>query len=74
MPIATILLISTGITDRESLAQKRTYIIVGAFTVGMLLTPPDVVSQVLLALPIWVLFESGLILSKYFRQPDEEEE
>lgn len=74
VPIATILLISTGVTDRESLAQKRTYIIVGAFTVGMLLTPPDVVSQVLLALPIWVLFESGLVLSKYFRPPDDEEE
>lgn len=66
VPIATILLISTGITDRESLAGKRTYIIVGAFAIGMLLTPPDVVSQVLLALPIWLLFESGLFLSKYF--------
>ena len=74
VPIATILLISTGITSRESLAEKRTYIIVGAFTVGMLLTPPDVVSQVLLALPIWLLFESGLVLSKYFQATKEEEE
>ncbi len=74
VPIATILLISTGITSRESLAEKRTYIIVGAFTVGMLLTPPDVVSQVLLALPIWLLFESGLVLSKYFQAAKEEEE
>ena len=74
VPIATILLISTGITSRKSLAEKRTYIIVGAFTVGMLLTPPDVVSQVLLALPIWLLFESGLVLSKYFQATKEEEE
>ncbi len=71
VPIATILLISTGITTVESLAQKRTYIIVGAFTVGMLLTPPDVISQVLLALPIWVLFESGLLFSKYFKRADD---
>ena len=72
VPIATILLISTGITTSEALAEKRTYIIVGAFVFGMLLTPPDVVSQVLLALPIWLLFESGLILSKYFKPVEEE--
>ena len=74
VPIATILLITTGITTTEALAEKRTYIIVGAFAVGMLLTPPDVVSQVLLALPIWLLFESGLYLSKYFKGPENEEE
>ena len=74
VPIATILLISTGITTRESLAEKRSYIIVGAFTVGMLLTPPDFVSQILLAVPIWLLFESGLVLSKYFLPPQNEEE
>jgi sec-independent protein translocase protein TatC len=74
VPIATILLITTGISTTESLAEKRTYIIVGAFAVGMLLTPPDVVSQILLALPIWVLFESGLYLSKYFKGPEEEED
>jgi sec-independent protein translocase protein TatC len=72
VPIATILLISTGITTTEVLAQKRAYIIVGAFAIGMLLTPPDVVSQILLALPIWILFESGLILSKYFKPVDED--
>jgi len=74
VPIATILLVTTGITTTEALAAKRTYIIVGAFTVGMLLTPPDVVSQVLLALPIWFLFESGLVLSRYFKAPDNKEE
>ena len=72
VPIATILLITTGITTTEALAKKRAYIIVGAFAIGMLLTPPDIVSQFLLAVPVWLLFESGLILSKYFKGPENE--
>lgn len=68
MPIATILLISTGTTTAESLAKKRPYVIVGAFVVGMVLTPPDVISQILLAVPMWLLFELGLYLSKFFNQ------
>jgi len=67
MPIATILLISTGMTTAESLKKKRPYVIVGAFILGMLLTPPDVVSQVMLAIPMWLLFELGLYFSKYFK-------
>ena len=74
VPIATILLITTGVTTTEALAEKRAYIVVGAFAVGMLLTPPDIVSQFLLAIPIWLLFESGLILSKYFKGPEEDDE
>ncbi|MFT5350207.1 MAG: sec-independent protein translocase protein TatC [Planctomycetota bacterium] len=74
VPIATILLITTGITTTEALAEKRAYIIVGAFAIGMLLTPPDVVSQILLAVPIWLLFESGLLLSKYFKPDDKTED
>jgi len=66
MPIATILLISTGMTTAESLQQKRPYIIVAAFVVGMFLTPPDVISQIMLAVPMWLLFEIGLIFSKFF--------
>ena len=66
VPIATILLVYTGATTPESLAKKRPYIIVGAFVIGMLLTPPDIISQTLLALPMWVLFEFGLIASRYF--------
>ena len=52
--------------------QKRPYIIVGAFVVGMLLTPPDMISQTLLALPVWVLFELGVIFSRVYvrRGPD----
>ncbi|RTZ65690.1 MAG: twin-arginine translocase subunit TatC [Aquificaceae bacterium] len=68
MPIATILIISTGITTREKLAQKRPYVIVGAFVIGMILTPPDVISQVMLAVPMWLLFELGLVLSGVFKK------
>jgi len=64
VPIATIIVISTGMTTAEKLAGKRPYIIVFAFIVGMLLTPPDVVSQMLLAVPMWILFELGLIFSR----------
>jgi sec-independent protein translocase protein TatC len=68
VPIATILLILAGITTAESLASKRPYIIVGAFVIGMLLTPPDIISQTLLAVPMWLLFELGLIFSRILRR------
>jgi len=64
VPIATILLVSMGATTPEKLARKRPYVIVGTFVIGMVLTPPDIISQTLLALPMWVLFEIGLQLSK----------
>lgn len=64
VPIATILVITTGMTTAEKLAAKRPYIIVVAFVAGMLLTPPDVVSQMLLAIPMWLLFELGIIFSR----------
>lgn len=64
VPIATIVLVMAGATTPEKLAAKRPYVIVGAFVLGMLLTPPDIISQTLLALPMWVLFEVGLLLSR----------
>jgi sec-independent protein translocase protein TatC len=64
VPVVTILLVRTGFTTPESLVQKRPYIIVAAFVVGMLLTPPDVFSQTLLAIPMWLLFELGVWLSR----------
>ena len=64
VPIATIVLVLAGATTPENLAGKRPYVIVGAFVIGMLLTPPDVISQTLLALPMWVLFEIGLLFSR----------
>ncbi len=73
IPIATILLVWMGMTTPEKLASKRPYVIVGAFVIGMLLTPPDVISQTLLALPMWLLFEGGVIFSRFFvRNRDEE--
>lgn len=73
VPIATMLLVRTGATTRADLAAKRPYVIVGAFAGGMLLTPPDIISQVMLAIPVWLLFELGLWLSRWYgiQAPDE---
>jgi sec-independent protein translocase protein TatC len=73
VPIATILVVWSGISTAEKLAAKRPYVIVGAFVFGMLLTPPDVISQTLLAIPMWILFELGLIFSRFYTKPKEEE-
>jgi sec-independent protein translocase protein TatC len=64
VPIAIIILVSMGITTPDSLVEKRPYIIVGAFCIGMLLTPPDVISQTLLAIPMLILFEMGVFFSR----------
>jgi sec-independent protein translocase protein TatC len=66
LPIAIILLVWMGITTPESLTEKRPYIVVGIFIAAMLLTPPDVISQSLLAIPMWLLFELGVIFSRMF--------
>ena len=68
VPVATFLLVAAGMTTPDKLAEKRPYIIIGAFVIGMLLTPPDVISQSLLAVPIWLLFELGLLMSRIFLQ------
>jgi sec-independent protein translocase protein TatC len=60
IPVATVLLISAQVTTVEALAAKRPYVVVVCFIVGMLLTPPDIISQTLLAVPVWLLFEAGL--------------
>lgn len=72
IPVATVLCIRAGITTRQALADKRPYIIVLCFVFGMLLTPPDMISQSLLAIPTWMLFELGLFLSR-FSEPDREQ-
>jgi sec-independent protein translocase protein TatC len=74
VPVATFLLILAGATTADNMAKKRPYIIVGAFVIGMLLTPPDVISQSLLAIPMWMLFEIGLIMSRLFIKPKELDE
>jgi sec-independent protein translocase protein TatC len=74
VPVATFLLILAGATTADNMAKKRPYIIVGAFVIGMMLTPPDVISQSLLAIPMWALFEIGLIMSRIFIKPKELDE
>ncbi|UTA48542.1 twin-arginine translocase subunit TatC [Simiduia sp. 21SJ11W-1] len=73
IPVATVLLISMGIASSESLASKRPYIVVTCFIIGMLLTPPDIISQSLLAVPMWLLFESGVLVGRVIERnrPDE---
>ena len=73
IPIATFLLVLTGISDVESLKAKRAYVVVGCFVVGMLLTPPDVISQTLLALPMWALYEIGLLFARFAPKREDEE-
>ena len=72
IPIAVVLLIWSGAVKPDTLREKRAYIIVGAFVVGMFLTPPDIISQTLLALPMWLLFEVGLFLGDRFTPKQDE--
>lgn len=64
VPIATVMLVATGLTSTESLKRKRPFVFLGAFIIGMLLTPPDVISQTLLAIPVYLLFEAGIFMSR----------
>ncbi len=64
IPVATFLLVASGMASVSSLTSKRPYIVVGCFIFGMLLTPPDIISQVLLAIPMWILFEVGIIFAR----------
>jgi sec-independent protein translocase protein TatC len=72
IPIATLLLIMSGATTVKSLTEKRPYIFVGCFVVGMLVTPPDVISQTILALPMYILFEAGIFFGRLIKKEDEE--
>ncbi len=73
IPIATVLLVWTGATTVENLQRKRPYVIVGCFVLGMLLTPPDIISQILLAIPMWILYEFGILFSKTIRKSEDSE-
>ena len=74
IPIAVILLCWAGVTTPEDLKAKRPYIVVGAFIIGMLLTPPDIISQTMLAIPMLILFEGGLIAARFYSKKDSEED
>lgn len=74
VPVAIILLCWTGATTPEDLVAKRAYIVVAAFVVGMFLTPPDIISQTLLALPMCFLFEVGVFFARFYRRPEEDDD
>ncbi len=73
IPVATILLVLSGVTTPKDLVEKRRYIIVGCFVVAVPLTPPDPLSLFMMALPMWLLFELGLLGSRLLYKPDPEE-
>jgi len=64
VPVATVLAVWAGFTTPAKLGQKRPYVLLGAFVLGMLLTPPDIISQTLLAVPVYILFEAGIIMAR----------
>lgn len=74
IPVAVVLLCWAGVTTPEDLKEKRPYIVVGAFVIGMLLTPPDIISQTMLAVPMLILFEGGLIAARFYSKGNEDDE
>ena len=66
VPVATVLMVWTGLTTPDKLGKARPYVFLGAFIIGMLLTPPDVISQTLLAVPVYLLYELGIIMARVF--------
>jgi len=74
VPVATVILVKLGITTPDELLKKRPYIIIVAFVMGMLMTPPDIFSQTLLAVPVWLLFELGVFCSRYMIKNGDGEE
>jgi len=74
VPIATVLVVWTGLTTPEKLGKARPYVFLGAFVVGMFLTPPDVISQTLLAVPVYLLYELGILMARIFASKEEDPE
>lgn len=75
VPIATVLIVWTGLTTPEKLGKARPYVFLGAFVVGMFLTPPDIISQTLISIPVYLLYEVGIVMSRIFaikKDPEEE--
>jgi len=74
VPVATVLIVWTGLTTPEKLGKARPYVFLGAFVVGMFLTPPDIISQTLLAVPVSLLYELGIIMSRFFVPKGDEDD
>jgi len=68
VPVAVFLLVATGLVDTKAMTSKRPYVVVGCFVIGMILTPPDVISQCMLAVPMWALFEIGVLFARFAEQ------
>ena len=73
IPVATVLLVWSGVTTVESLKEKRPYVVVGCFVIGMIMTPPDVISQSLLAIPMWLLFECGILFARFVKSRESDD-
>jgi len=75
VPIATVLVVWTGLTTPDKLGKARPYVFLMAFVLGMLLTPPDIISQTLLAVPVYLLYEAGIIMARVFsKKPDDDKD
>jgi sec-independent protein translocase protein TatC len=74
IPVAIVLMCWTGVTTPDALRAKRPYVIVGVFVLGMLLTPPDIISQTLLAIPMWILFEFGVVIGGIYTRKKADQE
>ncbi|MFT4810428.1 MAG: sec-independent protein translocase protein TatC, partial [Paraglaciecola sp.] len=74
IPVAVVLMCWTGVTTPDKLRAKRPYVIVGVFVLGMLLTPPDIISQTLLAIPMWILYEFGIVIGSIYTRKKEDQE
>jgi sec-independent protein translocase protein TatC len=72
VPVATVLLILAGVVTPDKLVENRGYVIIGCFTIGMILSPPDVFSQSLIALPMWMLFEGGVFAGRILKRKDDD--
>lgn len=74
IPVATVLLVMSGATTPQSLAAKRPYIVVGCFVIGAILTPPDPISQSMMAIPMWLLFELGVLVGRLLYRPSDDDD
>jgi len=74
VPIATVLIVWTGFTTPDKLGKARPYVFLGAFVLGMFLTPPDIISQTLLAVPVYLLYELGIVMARVFTSSGDESE
>lgn len=73
VPVAVILLVSAGVVNVATLRGARSYVIVGAFVIGAIFTPPDVISQVMLAVPLWVLYETGILVASLLQRKNQQQ-